>query len=108
MAREIYQGSQFPIALQIQIDGAIATPDNVKAVRITFGHIEQTWPNGKLTFSNGYWIYNLTQEYSLKLCGETPLQGQVSPDGIRFYPTPISYINVKESILKGTFDINAR
>lgn len=62
------QGDQYGLGIDIvyEEDGTPVTKDDVADVEITIGHLKKTYKEGKVTFSNGQWVFPVTQEETFR------------------------------------------
>lgn len=100
----IQQGDSYSIPIVIKSGSEVITTENTIHVRINLGGFTAQYPDGKLTYSDGYWNFPLTEEMTYKLKGgEQKFQVQISPDGISVYSSKIYTIKVEESVFKGVW-----
>ncbi len=57
------QGDSYNLGIRILNNaGSPVTPDDVKDVEITIGHLSKTYMNAGLTYSDGLWMFPLSQQ----------------------------------------------
>ena len=79
---EIVKGDEYLLPLTISFEDEAITEDNVTAVRVTLSGYEAEWPNGTLSFSDGFWLFPMTQQMSRSFKGrEIYYQVQIKKDG---------------------------
>ena len=62
------QGDSYSLGISILNNaGSPVTPDDVRDVEITIGHMSKTYRNAQLTFSDGLWLFPLSQKESFKM-----------------------------------------
>lgn len=99
----IMQGDAYPIPVYVKIDGSVATPENIDALRVRIGNMTDEYPNGTITEQRGVWLFPMTQAQSYGLmAGEVPVQAQVMRNGC-VIGTAVTTVNVGKSILKGVW-----
>lgn len=62
----ITQGDEYLIPFVIKQLDTVITDEMVSGVRIALGSAVCEYPNGKLQYKDGEWLFPLTQELSLK------------------------------------------
>lgn len=59
------QGDSYSLGIRILNNaGSPVTPEDVRDVEITIGHLSKTYKNAQLTFSDGLWLFPLSQKES--------------------------------------------
>ena len=96
------QGDSYGLRIEIKNESEEAvTPDDVSDVEITVGFFRKTLAKGKVLYSDGVWIFPITQEESFKL-PSTRVKAQVrvvwKNGGVE--GTSLDDIRVKESLSK--------
>lgn len=57
------QGDSYKLSFAVLNNAGVAvTPLDIQDMEITIGHIRKTYRNAQITFSNGLWLFPLTQE----------------------------------------------
>jgi len=57
------QGDSYNLGIRILNNaGNPVTPEDVKDVEITIGHLRKTYRNAEVLYSDGYWLFPLTQK----------------------------------------------
>lgn len=57
------QGDSYSLGIRILNNaGSPVTPEDVKDVEITIGHLSKTYLNAELTYSEGLWMFPLSQK----------------------------------------------
>ena len=96
------QGDSYGLRIEIKNESDEAvTPDDVTDVEITVGFFRKTLAKGEVLYSDGVWIFPISQEESFKL-PSTRIKAQVrvawNNGGIE--GTSLDDIRVKESLSK--------
>lgn len=56
------QGDSYSLGISILNNaGSPVTPDDVRDVEITIGHLRKTYKNSQLTFHDGVWMFPVSQ-----------------------------------------------
>lgn len=56
------QGDSYNLGINILNNaGSPVTPDDVRDVEITIGHLRKTYRNAELTFADGVWMFPVSQ-----------------------------------------------
>lgn len=59
------QGDSYNLGINILNNaGSPVTPDDVRDVEITIGHLRKTYVNGELAYSDGVWMFPINQKDS--------------------------------------------
>ena len=59
------QGDSYNLGISILNNaGSPVTPEDVRDVEITIGHLSKSYKNAQLTFSDGLWLFPLSQKES--------------------------------------------
>ena len=59
------QGDSYNLGIKILNNaGSPVTPDDIRDVEITIGHLSKTYKNAQLTYSDGVWLFPLSQKES--------------------------------------------
>lgn len=62
------QGDSYNLGIEILNNaGSPVTPDDVRDVEITIGHLRKTYQESELTYSDGLWFFPIEQEDSFRL-----------------------------------------
>jgi hypothetical protein len=62
------QGDSYGLKIEIlNADGVAVTTDDVSDVEITVGFVRKTHANFDIIYSDGFWIFPLTQEETFKM-----------------------------------------
>lgn len=62
------QGDSYNLGIEILNNaGSPVTPDDVRDVEITIGHLRKTYQESELTYSDGMWFFPIEQEDSFQL-----------------------------------------
>lgn len=57
------QGDSYNLGIRILNNaGSTVTPDDVLDVEITIGHLRKTYSKAEVLYSDGYWLFPLTQK----------------------------------------------
>lgn len=57
------QGDSYNLGIRILNNaGSPVTPEDVKDVEITIGHLSKTYMNSQLTYNEGLWMFPLSQQ----------------------------------------------
>lgn len=57
------QGDSYNLGINILNNaGSPVTPDDVRDVEITIGHLRKTYLNAEVTYSDGVWMFPLSQK----------------------------------------------
>lgn len=63
MALKIMRGDAYPIGVDVEIDGRIATPGMVEDVEISVGtQLQKLKSRGEVWYLDGQWYFHLSQE----------------------------------------------
>ena len=96
----IRQGDQYLIPVILKLNEEILTPDMADGVKISFDKAVCSYPNGGLTYSDGYWLYPLTQKLSLSMEeGYVDFQAQIKI-GSDVHTLPKQKVIVDESDIR--------
>ena len=61
------QGDSYNLGIRILNNaGNPVTPDDVKDVEITIGHLRKTYLNAKVTYQEGVWLFPLSQKETFR------------------------------------------
>lgn len=98
---EVFQGDQYYIEFAIKTDGVPVSPESIDQITISVGGNEQSFPDGKLTYSqDGIWLYYLSASASSRMAGKTPCQVALYSGGVIQHSCVFS-IDVQKSIIGG-------
>ena len=62
------QGDSYNLGIKILNNaGSVVTPDDVRDVEITIGHIRKTYRNAEITYADGLWLFPLSQKESFSM-----------------------------------------
>lgn len=68
------QGDSYSLGIRILNNaGSPVTPNDVRDVEITIGHLRKTFKNAEITFVDGLWMFPISQTESFSM----------RPDGVR-------------------------
>lgn len=96
---QVMQGDTCPIPIFVTIDGEVATPENIDAIKIGVGPFVDWWPNGGISSQKGIWLFPLTAERSARLpAGRNFVQARVTV-GEYAVGTAVTEIFVGESVI---------
>ena len=74
----IKQGDAYDIAIMLENeDGTAITPENVSVVEIALGSLIKSFPEGDVTFSEGAFLFPLSQEETFPMRGTKRLEVRV-------------------------------
>lgn len=96
----IHQGDQYYVPFTINIDGTIATPENVDDVRISIGGISGVYSKGTIKYADGKWMLFVTKKATEKMFKSSIAQIEVRVGDSYIHSAP-KIISVGDSILKG-------
>lgn len=100
---EIIRGAQYQVPIIIKQGDTVITDQNADGVKVCFDTAVASYPGGGLTYSEGVWLFPLTQELSLAMeSGEVDFQIQVKI-GDTVIPTKIKKIKVDDTAIKGVW-----
>ena len=72
------QGDAYNLAIRIRNNaGNPVTPGDVKDVEITIGHLRKTYLGLQITYSNGVWLFPLSQEETFSFVPNCPVESKV-------------------------------
>lgn len=74
------QGDQYLLPIEIVFGETTITPDNCEGVMLSVGGVTKKYP-GEITFSEGEWLYPLTQQQTLGCHGLLTVQVSVNMGG---------------------------
>ena len=96
------QGDSYGLTIDIlNADGEAVTPDDVSDVEVTIGYLGKTYASGEITYSDGKWIFPLTQEETFKFpAARVKAQVRVVWTNGNVEGTVLDPINVRESMSK--------
>lgn len=98
----IQQGAQYYLPFRIRQNGTVLSPDNVDDVKIKVGDVTKQFSKGELTYTGETWMYQLKQEYTMRLVNDAKVQVSVRI-GNNIYPSPLFKIHIGTSIIKDGF-----
>ncbi len=86
MAEVFLKGAAYSIPFLVKSGKTTITNENVSSVRLGLGNLTASWPGGRLRYSDGYWLFPVTQTQSYALPqGDTYYQAQIQmPSGETF------------------------
>ena len=59
------QGDSYSLGIRILNNaGSPVTPDDIRDVEITIGHLRKTYKNAELTYADGVWLFPVSQKDS--------------------------------------------
>ena len=93
------KGEQYSIEFTIINDSGVVTPDNVDDMRIKVGNTVKTYSKNEISFSNGVWIYRVTQEESLAFASARVYCQAQYKVGSDIFNTDMYLVKVDKSIL---------
>ena len=71
------QGDSYNLGIRILNNaGNPVTPDDIKDVEITIGQLRKTYMGAQLTYSDGVWLFPLSQKETLR-CWPSSVKAQV-------------------------------
>ena len=74
----VIKGEAYKIAIVIKNGTELITPNNCDGIRVAFANQIETYPDGDITYSNGEWLFPLSQDMSYRIKGtESTYQVQV-------------------------------
>lgn len=96
------QGDSYNIGIKILNNaGNPVTPDDIKDIEITIGHLSKTYLGAELTFSEGLWFFPLSQHESFRyLPSAAKAQVRVAWKNGVIEGKPIYGLRIDESISK--------
>lgn len=96
------QGDSYSLGIRILNNaGNPVTPDDIRDVEITIGHLHKTYRNAELTYSDGAWLFPLSQKDTFGYL-PAPVKAQVRvvwANGV-IEGKPLYGVRVDESISK--------
>lgn len=96
------QGDSYNLGINILNNaGSPVTPDDVKDVEITIGHLRKTYLNAEVTYYDGVWLFPLSQKETFGYW-PSPVKAQVRvmwANGV-IEGKPLYGVRVNESISK--------
>lgn len=96
------QGDSYNLGIHILNNaGEPVTPADVKDVEITIGHLSKTYLGASLTFSDGVWMFPLSQQETFRYWA-SPVKAQVRvvwANGV-VEGKPLYGVRIEESISK--------
>ena len=96
----IHQGDQYYVPFTINMDGTMATPENVDDVRISIGGISGIYSKGTIKYADGKWMLFVTKKATEKMFKSTIAQVEVHVGDAYTHSAPKT-VSVGDSILKG-------
>ena len=96
------QGDSYLIGMRILNNaGSAVTPADIEDVQITVGHLCKTYRKAQLTFSEGMWLFPISQKESFSCRTAAPkAQVRVKWKGGTVEGKPVYGLRVQESICK--------
>lgn len=96
------QGDSYGLTIDVlNADDEAVTPDDVSDVEVTIGHLRKTYASGEVTYSDGKWVFPLTQEDTFKFpAARVKAQVRVVWANGDVEGTVLDPINVRESMSK--------
>lgn len=66
------QGDSYNLGIRVLNNaGNPVTPDDIKDMEITIGHLRKTYRQAQLSFQNGLWLFPLSQKETFKFWPST-------------------------------------
>ena len=97
------QGDAYYLGIRILNNaGNPVTPDDVKDIEISIGHLIKTYRNAEIVYEGGFWLYPLSQEETFGYWPEKEIKSRIRlfwPNGV-VEGKPIYGIRFAESISK--------
>jgi len=96
------QGDAYCLGIRIENNaGSVLTPEDVRDVEITVGHLRRTYADGALHYYNGLWLFPLSQEESFRFLPAAPkAQVRVVWANGAVEGKPLYGVRIEESISK--------
>ncbi len=96
------QGDSYGLTIDVlNADDEAVTPDDVSDVEVTIGNLRKTYASGEVTYSDGKWVFPLTQEETFKFpAARVKAQVRVVWANGDVEGTVLDPINVRESMSK--------
>lgn len=99
MTNQISQGDQYSIAMAIKFNGEPLDVDKVEKVEITLHNKTKLYPE-EVGFSNGLFLYPITQEETFSLPRIVEAQVRVKFKNADVFTSPTEQIDVIRSLSK--------
>lgn len=104
MAEVFLKGAAYSIPFLVKSGKATITNENVASVRLGLGNLTASWPNGRLRYSDGYWLFPVTQTQSYALPqGDTYYQAQIQMPGGETFSSSKQRIYIDGTIFRTPF-----
>lgn len=96
----IHQGDDFPLEIELTaLDGTLITPSVATNVSVQIGEVVQEYPNGNLTYQNGFWIFPLKSAQTSLMKEQVPFQVGAMISGAWLH-TDKTMINIGSTLKK--------
>ena len=99
MTNQISQGDQYHIAMTIKFNGEVVDIDRVEKVEIPLHNTTKLYPD-EITFSDGAFLYPITQEETFSLPRIVEAQVRVKFKNTDVFTSPTEQIDVIRSLSK--------
>lgn len=100
----IYQGDQYLLPIKIKQGDTVISDEMVEKVRIGIGPFKDLYPDGGITYADGYWLFPLTETMTYDLlAGENKLQAQVNFPGNVVISSVVYEGEIGQSLLRGVW-----
>ena len=95
------QGDKYALEVKVTNDGTLITNENCTGIRIRLGDVEQTYPDGGITYSteSECWQFPLTQEQTYAMSREEFQIRVILPNG-DIINSDVQRVFVGDSIIK--------
>ncbi|MBQ3504781.1 MAG: hypothetical protein IJA75_08765 [Oscillospiraceae bacterium] len=96
------QGDGYCLGIRIENNAlSVVTPQDVRDVEISIGHLRRTYGKGELRYYNGLWLFPLSQEESFRFLPAAPkAQVRVVWANGAVEGKPLYGVRIEESISK--------
>ena len=100
-AMQIMQGDAYKLPFRLTQDGEVITEQMVEDVEIVIGSTIKSYANGKIHYSDGNWLYPLTQEQTFAMCNHPQdVQVRVKFHGGDVMGVPLPPVKLERSTSK--------
>lgn len=100
----IYQGDQYALPIKIKQGDTVISDEMVEKLRIGVDQFVDKYPDGGITYDNGYWLFPLTEEMTYQLLGgEGEIQAQVLFPNDVIISSVVYNGSIGQSLLRGVW-----
>lgn len=102
-ATVLCKGDKYSLKIRVKLGNEVITPESCSDIRIKIGNMVLSYSKQELSFEDEYWLFPLSQEFTLGVDGDfLEAQAQFKIED-RIYSTPVYKIKFDRTIFEETW-----